>query len=56
MSASFNLLVKTFLRRFDSEAVNYIRSGLKCEYEPERRLKMDSMTCGYNRQLNQCPL
>ena len=42
MSTSFNLLVKTFLRRFNNKTVNYIRSSLNGENEPNRRLKIDS--------------
>lgn len=42
MSASFNLLLKTFLRRFSVEVVNCIRVDLKCEYGLENGLKMDS--------------
>lgn len=43
LSASFNMFVKTSLLRFNAKTVNYIRKGLEREYEPERRLKMDSM-------------
>lgn len=42
MSASFNLLLKTFLRRFSVEVVNCIRVDLKCEYGLENGLKIDS--------------
>ena len=38
------------MRRFDNEPVDYILSSLKREYGRERSLKMDSVSCGYNRQ------
>lgn len=44
MSASFDLLVRAFLRRFKNETVNYIRSSLNGENEPKKRLKIDFST------------